>query len=440
MIDWEKVGQEAAQLLAGYLRIQTANPPGNEEEAAFYLKEFLEKHGFQVKLFESAPHRANLVARLKGDGSKRPILLYNHMDVVEADATRWSCDPFGGEIRDGYVWGRGAIDMKSMGIMQLLALVLLAQEQPKRTRDIIFLAGADEEKGSQFGAKWMVEHHWQEIDAEYAWDEGGFGMSDLFGPQPVFTVAVAEKKDLWLKLIAHGEPGYSGIPQRETSINTLLHALERVQMLNSAYELHGVTREMFKRVSQRFSFPKNIILRNLDKKLCFKMALPGLSQSPKVDAMLRDTLSVTVLKAGGKENIIPEKAEAILDMRLLPGKSPQQAIDRLHNLIGDERVEIEVIEAPEPSVTSDMHSEFFEVLSSVLKRNVPEGLCTPLLTPGTTDSAFFRQKGVQSYGLIPIILDPGEMDRYHGIDERISIRNLELGTRVIFEVMRELIA
>lgn len=440
MIDWNAIEAQAASLLSDYLKIPSLNPPGDERAAADYLAGLLQARGLTPKLFTSGPNRVNLTARLPGDGSKRPILLYHHMDVVEADRSQWSCDPFGGAVRDGYVWGRGAIDMKGMAIMQLLALDLLRQHQPQRRRDIIFFAAADEEKGGKFGAQWMIAQHWDEIEAEYVWDEGSFGLQDFFGPQPVFAVAVTEKRDLWLKLIAHGEPGHSGMPHSENAIVILLRALARVQRLEAAYELPAAPQRMFADVSSRMPFPQSFLLKHLDNPLVFRLALPALSANSTIAAMLKDTLSITVLQAGGKENVIPDRAEATVDLRLLPDRTPAAVVERLTRLIDDPRVEIEVLHEPSPAATSDPGSEFFQTLTGVLTKLVPDSLTTTMLSPGTTDSAFFRQRGVQCYGLFPAIISPGELARFHGHDERISQANLRLGTQIMFETLRQLIA
>jgi acetylornithine deacetylase/succinyl-diaminopimelate desuccinylase-like protein len=438
MIDWQTLTTEAAQLLSGYLKTQSLNPPGDERAAADYLSAQLMARGIKPTLYESAPNRVNLVARLPGSGEKKPILLYNHMDVVEADPARWSTSPFSGEIRDGYVYGRGAIDMKGMAIMQLLALDLLRRHHPHRSRDIIFFAAADEEKGGQFGAQWMIENHWAEVEAEYVWDEGGFGLQDFFGPQPVFTVAVAEKKDLWFKLIAHGEPGHSGMPHKDNAINILLRALERTLALNEKYQLNPVTRAMFAGIAGRMPFPKSLLLRNAGNPLVFRLLKPSLTADTTIDAMLKDTLSVTVLRAGGKENIIPDRAEATLDVRLLPDHDPQAFLDDLKRRIGDPRVEIERILSPEAAKISQTDSKFFETLSGVLRELVPQGITVPMLTPGTTDSCFFRRKGVNAYGLFPAIITPGELARFHGIDERLSLDNLRLGTEITYRVLERM--
>ncbi len=438
MIDWDSLANQAAQLLSGYLQIQSLNPPGDERAAAAFLAEQLRQRGFTPKIYESAPQRANLVARLPGNGAQKPILLYNHMDVVEADPTRWSCDPFSGDIRDGYVYGRGAIDMKGMGILQLLALDLLRQNHPERSRDIIFFAAADEEKGGKFGTQWMIEHHWPELEAEYVWDEGGFGLRDFFGPQPVFTVSVAEKKDLWLKVIAHGEPGHSGMPHENNAINILLRALSRLQSLDSAYELQPIPARMFQEVAALRPFPQSFLLKHLDNPRFFRLALPALTANHTIAAMLKDTMSITVLQAGSKENIIPERAEATLDLRLLPDRVPAEVVEKLKQLVDDRRIEFQILQAPEPAASSDPDSEFFRVLSDVLFELAPDGLTTPMLSPGTTDSAFFRQKGAQCYGLFPILITPDELARFHGIDERISLENLRLGLQITYRVLERM--
>ena len=438
MIDWNAVGKEASELLSTYLKIKSVNPPGNETITADMLAYELKKRGFSSKQYTSAPGRENLVARLRGNGSKKPILLYNHMDVVEADPSRWSCDPFSGDLRDGFVWGRGAIDMKGMGIMQLLAVDLLQKHNPDRTRDIIFFAAADEEEGAKFGTQWMIDNHWNEIEAEYNWDEGGFGLQDLFGPQPVFTVAVAEKRNLWVKLVAHEKPGHGGMPHKNSAINRLVRALDRILALNPKFELNTVTETMFKKISRIMPFPRSFLLKNLRNPLIFKLIQPVLAANPTLSAMFKNTLSITVLNAGGKENVIPERAEAILDIRLLPNANADQYLQSLKRWIADDQIEIQTLATPQKANVTDINTDFYRTLESVIGELVPGSIITPMLTIGTTDSCFFRQKGVNCYGLFPIIINPDDLARFHGIDERISIENLQLGTRIIYEVLSRL--
>ncbi len=284
----------------------------------------------------------------------------------------------------------------------------------------------------------MIEHHWPEIEAEYVWDEGGFGLQEMFGPQPVFTVAVAEKKDLWLKLVARGEPGHSGMPHQNNAANIPLRALNRVLALNEKYELNPVTRAMFAGIAKALPFPKSLLLRHLGNPFVFRLLQPTLTANATIAAMLKDTLSITVLRAGGKENIIPERAEATLDIRLLPNREPQAFIEELKRLIADPRVDIEIIQSPEAAAVSDVDSEFFQTLTSTLNELVPQGVAVPMLTPGTTDSCFFRRKGVSAYGLFPAIINPDELARFHGIDERISLANLRLGLQVTYRVLERM--
>jgi len=439
MIDWNAVGAEAAQILSGYLKIRSVNPPGDERETADYLSKLLQERGLTAKIYPSAPTRANLLARLPGNGSKKPILLLHHMDVVTADPERWSCDPFSGDIRDGFVWGRGAIDMKGMGIMQLLAVDLVQRQLKDRTRDILLLAVADEEAGGEYGTQWMIQNHWDEIQSDYVWDEGSFGLKDFFGPIPVFSVSVAEKKNLWIRLVASGEPGHSGMPHANNAANILLRSLERVLALNSKYQLNPVTTAMFQQIGKMMPFPRSFLMQHLDNPLVFRMIQPALAANPTIAAMLKNTLSITVLRAGEKENMIPDRAEATLDIRLLPDIDPQGFLEQLKQLIADDRVRIEIIQLPEPAATSDFKSEFYRSLTRVIHNLAPESITTPMLSPGTTDSCFFRRKGVDCYGFFPAIVTPDELTRFHGIDERISIDNLRLGTQMIFEVLSEMV-
>ncbi|MDY7079146.1 MAG: M20/M25/M40 family metallo-hydrolase [Chloroflexota bacterium] len=428
MTDWQAMGDEAARILSRYLQINTTNPPGNEHLAAEMLATLLRERGLEPRLHESAPGRANLLTRLPGDGSAGAIILLHHMDVVTADSTRWSHDPFSGEIRDGYVWGRGAIDMKGVGVMHLLALDLLRRSGVPRKRDIVYLAVADEEMGSAYGVQWLLAHHWPEIEAEYVWDEGGFGLRDFFGPGVVFTVAVAEKQTLWLRLIAEGKPGHGGMPHADNANDILVRALDRVLDYETPLRLHAVTQAMFQGIAQMQPFPRSLLLRHLDNSLALSLARKALTAEPAINAVLRNTLSVTALRAGSKENVIPERAVAVLDVRLLPGEDPGAFVEELEAVVADQRVQVEVIQHPEPTTVSAHDSTLFRAIAEVTARLVPGSITVPMLTPGATDSCFFRRKGINTYGLFPAIITPEDLAGLHGINERISLENLRLGT------------
>jgi len=358
------------------------------------------------------------------------------MDVVTADPVRWSCDPFGGEVRDGYVWGRGALDMKGMGVMQLLALDLLLHDGRPRTRDVVLVAVADEEVSSAPGALWLLDQHPEAVEGGIVWDEGGFGLEGVFGPSPVFTVAVAEKQALWLRLVAEGEPGHGGTPHSANANDLLMAALSRIHKRREPVRVHPVVEAMFRAVSRTQPFPASWAMRHLDNPLVLALVRKVLTATPAVAAMLQNTLSVTGLHAGSKPNVIPERAEAVLDARLLPGQAVDDFVASLERMIADPRVHVEIIQRPSPNAISDYDSPFYRTLAEVTARLVPGSVTAPLLTPGATDSAHFRPRGYQTYGLFPAVITSDELARFHGIDERISIDNLRLGTQIIYEVLR----
>jgi len=441
MIDWQAVTEDATDLLRRYVRIDTTNPPGNERPAAEFLAEVLCERGLEPRLYESAPGRANLVARVPGErtnaGSERgPLLLLHHMDVVLANADAWSHDPWGGEVCDGYLYGRGALDMKCLGVMQLVALDLLRRSGRPFGRDVIFMAVADEEMEGRYGTGWMVDYHWDEIRPQVVWDEGGFGLSGLVGEGLVFYVAVAEKQVLWPRLVAHGQPGLASVPRGNNPVDRLTQALERIRAHPQPPRLTPVTRVMFKRLAEAAGFPRSVLLKHVDSPLLWPLVGRALARQPETNAMLRNLVTPTQLRAGSKENVIPGRATAGLDVRLLPDEDPDAFLEVLSRVIADDRVEIELDQLPVRSSVSPFESEFFSALERVLHCCVPGCLVVPTQTPGGTDSRFFRQRGVAAYGLIPIAIDGGELSRMHGIDERISLDNLRLGTRVVYEVLQ----
>ncbi len=437
-VNWDEVGQEAATLLSGYLKTRTVNPPGNERLAADYLMALLQAKGFEGTLWEPSSGRANLTARLKGEASRGGIILLHHMDVVAAEPERWTVDPFGGEIRDGFVWGRGALDMKGAGIMHLLAMDLLRREGLPLSRDVILLAVSDEEVDSSQGTSWLLREKSEILQAEYVWDEGGFGLDGMFGPGVVFTVAVAEKGCLWLRLVVEGEPGHGGVPQAGNPVELLVAALERLRRHRWPPILHPVVRDMLQQVSTTMPAPKNWLLRNLDRQPVWHMARGALVGQPALKAMLQTTVSITGLKGGVKENVIPERAEATLDVRLLPGQEEEPFLAELKRVLREPCLRIGVIQHPAPgTVTPYAGDAMYEALRSVCPRIVPGSRVAPLLTVGTTDSSHFRAHGFKTYGLYPAVIPPEELGRFHGIDERISVANLALGTRLVYEVLRQ---
>jgi acetylornithine deacetylase/succinyl-diaminopimelate desuccinylase-like protein len=428
-IDWEAVTQEATDLLSRYIRVDTSNPPGNEEAAALFLADILHREGLETKLYQAAPNRANLSARLPGDGSKRPLILLNHTDVVPAEASFWEEPPFSGTVRDGFVWGRGALDMKGMAVMELMTFLLLKRHGIPLRRDVVFLALADEEVGGEFGVEWMDRHHPEAMDAEYVLNEGGGGTTELLGVRrPIFNCSVSEKAPLWLKLRTQGPPGHGSVPRDDNSLERLVRALNRVQNWERPIT---VLPEMA------------LYLRGLHEggvlpEVPGESALAQIAEAtPMVRAVLTNTVSVTTCNAGYKHNVIPAVSEATLDCRLLPGQPAREFVEELKRVIDDPGVEIEEVYRSE-SIASPVQTELYDIAKQVIMETIEEALVLPYVASGFTDSRIFRQRGVVAYGLMPALLEPSDVNSIHGHNERISIENLRLGTTILFETVRRL--
>lgn len=436
---WETIREDAAATMSRYVQFDTSNPPGNEQTAAEWLRDQLVERGItsDVTLYEPAPGRAALVGRIAGSEPLKPLVLNHHMDVVPADPHSWSHPPFGGQVADGYVWGRGTLDTKCLGVMHLLALEQLIQEGAVFRRPVIFLAVPDEETGGSQGMRWLVEHHLDELDPEWVWDEGGGGFKGLIGERPMFGIAVAEKQIQHLRLVARGDPGHGAMPHDNNANVTLMRALDRI-LKPRPIRINDVAAAMFREIARVQRFPLAFVMRNLDKAVILKLAGRRLAAGKQINAMLRDTISLTMLDAGYKINVIPERAEAGIDCRLLPDTDAAQFRRWLETTIADERVQVEVMETSTPTAISPIASPFFDAVRNALARHVPDAIAFPLLVPGATDSRYFRAHRIPAYGFSPFVLELRELDRVHGIDERISIENLTLGIQVACDVIREL--
>jgi acetylornithine deacetylase/succinyl-diaminopimelate desuccinylase-like protein len=436
---WEAIREDAAATLSRYIQFDTTNPPGNEKPAAEWLRDQLSRRGIteDVAIYEPAPGRAVLVGRIAGSEPLDPLVLNHHMDVVGADPSMWTHPPFSGRVVDGYVWGRGTLDTKGLGVMHLLALEKLVQEGNPFRRPVIFLAVSDEETGGSQGMGWLVDRHLDELNPEWVWDEGGGGFKGLIGDQPMFGVAVAEKQIQHLRLVATGQPGHGSMPHDDNANLRLMRALSRI-LRPRPMRVNPVTAGLFKAAAESQPFPQSFLLRHLGNPLVLRLVGPRLAADKRLNAMLRDTISPTMLEAGYKINVIPERAEAGIDCRLLPDTDAAEFHRWLGTTIADEQVAIEEVETSAPTAISPIEGAFLDAVRHALERHVPDGVVFPLLVPGGTDSRYFRAHDVPAYGFSPAVLEPADLDRVHGIDERISIDNLELGVRVACDVVREL--
>jgi acetylornithine deacetylase/succinyl-diaminopimelate desuccinylase-like protein len=431
-IDWDELEREATGLLQAYLRIDTTNPPGGEEAGAQYLAGILRREGIEPRFYESADGRLSLSARRAGTASAgtRPLVLLSHIDVVPVERDYWSRDPYAGLLEDGVLWGRGALDMKGMGIMELLVFLLLQRQQVAHRRDVLFLAVADEEEGSAFGMEWLSQHHPELMEADAVINEGAFGFGELLGKRGlVFGVAPTEKAPLWLRLVARGRPGHGSMPHRENAAVHLIQALARIQAQEPSVHLRPETECTFDTLADLGMLPEGVDFRN-------PAVLQGLAgASDLVRALVTNTVSLTSLAGGRKHNVIPARTEATLDCRLLPGQDVDAFLDHLRGVIDDESVDVEVIYRFEPLV-SEIRTELVEQVEETIRHETNGGVVMPMISPGFTDSRIYRRHGVPAVGYTPVLLTTEEVGGVHGHDERISTRNLRLGTQLLLDTVR----
>ncbi len=428
-VDWASARAEALEILRAYLRIDTSNPPGREEAAARYLGGLLEAEGIPTEYIEIAPERVALVARLAGDGSRRALMLSNHLDVVPVQREFWTVDPFGAELRDGRIYGRGAIDMKSVGVMHLFAMVLLKRLGIPLARDVVFLAAPDEEAGSTHGMAWLVEHRRDLLDVECSLNEGASGMPDFGGRDAhLFEIAVSEKAMAPLRLRVVGTPGHGSKPAPGNPILPLLAALDRLTSWERHVELTPATRAYLERLEAG-----GIIVDASD----LAAVEADVKTSPDTEAAFTNTLNATIVRAGMKNNVIPAVAEAEVDCRLLAGTDPEDWRRQVVERIGDDRVEVSFIyeHEPEPTVSA-WGTEMSGILESVLREAFEDAVVVPSTAIVGTDNRFLRPLGIPSYGFIPCLLSQAERDGFHANDEFLTVENFNLGLEVMFEVVR----
>ncbi len=434
--DWDAIEQEAAQLLSRYIQVDTINPPGNETAAAHFWKEYLAKEGLEAQIYESQPGRGIVYARLTGNGEKKPIILLHHMDVVPAQADNWDFPPFAGTIQDGQVHGRGAIDCKGTAVIQFLAMALLKRHGISLKRDIIFLGTGDEETGGQQGAGWFIENHFDLIqDAEFLLTEGG-GIRRSEG-KISYSISVAEKSPCWIQLDAKGKPGHGSVPRPNSAVNRLLRALGKIQHYTAPVKVVPAVQAYFSALAEREDEQKAEQYRNLEHALADPDFRRAFTSEPRNNALIRNTISPTVLKGSEKTNVVPGQAKAELDCRLLPGEDPQQFVATLTEVIDDPQVELSVLLNFRP-VASKAETSLFEAIASVAKRQHPDALILPGMLSGFTDSHYFREKGIVSYGFSGLALNEGESYGVHGPNERVPLASLRDATQILFAILQEL--
>jgi len=440
--DWTRAGAELLEHYQALLRIDTSNPPGNETAAAKYLQSVLEREGIGSKLLALEPSRGNLVARLRGNGSKRPILVMGHTDVVGVQREKWTVDPFAALRKDGYVWGRGALDDKDNLASALMLMLLLKRQGVKLDRDVIFVAEAGEEGNTRVGINYLVEQQWSEIDAEYALAEGGGGAVRDGKPRYV-TIATTEKIPRGIRLVARGTAGHGSRPRPDNAVVRVAGAVAKVGAWQPPMRLNDVTRAYFERLAT-ISEPEAAFRYNHIGDAQHAAAIERHFAANELlhSSMLRTSISPTIIKAGFRSNVIPSEAEATLDVRALPDED----LDRLHaevrRVIGDPNVEVIGARTGRPAgAPSRLDTEMFRAIEAAQRRVYPGAITLPTMLAGATDMAQLRAKGVQAYGFGPVT-DEKDHDRggAHGDDEKLSEAALQKLLEFLWQAVVEVAA
>lgn len=438
------LGGAAAELLSQAIQIDTTNPPGNEAPLARIFVDVAKREGLEAQLIEtpsdgSETGRAAAWARLPGRGTQRPIVLLSHLDVVPADGDGWVVDPFSGLITAGYVVGRGALDAKSVSIVHLLAMAELARRKTPLDRDVLFLATPDEESGGHQGAGWLVRQRPDLLrGAEFLLTEGGGILIGNAGEPNLWGVGVAEKGPCWARLVARGTPGHGSTAGPAGAVPRLVAALERVRRMPLPLRVVPEVATMFAWLApiaepeDRAAYAD--LARALREDSRFRRRF--LADSAR-NALVRNTVNITVLSAGSHTNVAPEEARADLDVRLLPGESCNAFLDRLRLVIDDPAVQVQSLLAFEP-LGSPARTKLFDAIETVAAEIDPGSLVVPRLIAGFTDAHWFRELGLVAYGFVPRWLPPSETVGIHGSNERIAIENLERGVRAMVRILEVL--
>jgi acetylornithine deacetylase/succinyl-diaminopimelate desuccinylase-like protein len=423
--DFTAAREETIRNLAGFIKVDTSNPPGNETEGAKYLKAILDREGIASEIFELEPGRGNLVARLKGNGKKKPLLLMGHIDVVGVERAKWTVDPFGGVIKDGYIYGRGAADDKGMTAVCLEIMLQLHRLKVPLDRDVIFLAEAGEESTTHVGIDFMVSRHWDKIECEFALNEGG-RIHARDGKIQYVGVATTEKVPRPILLAAKGTSGHGSRPHPDNPIVHLAAAVAKVGNWQAPMRLNETTRTFFSRLAGISPPEEAFLYTHLEDPVLGAMVQEKIRVSNSAyNSMIRTSISPNIFKGGFRNNVIPADALATLDVRALPDEDMAAFAATLRQLINDPSVEVVPSEgrARPATAPSRLDTEMFRALEQTQQRLFPAAVTMPMMLTGATDSAQLRAKGVQAYGLGSVSTDE-DSARMHGNDERLSIDGL----------------
>lgn len=429
--------ERALQYLVELIKLDTTNPPGNETKVAEYLKQVADSHGIPCELVGPDPKRLNFIARLKGAGRKRPLLLMAHSDVVPAERAQWTVDPFRGEIRNGFVYGRGAVDAKSLLAAELAVMVEIRRRNIRLSRDLILLAEADEEAGST-GIQWLISQAYSKIDAEFALNEGGYILQTR-EPGSVFNIQTAEKVPTRAVLTAHGTAGHGSLPRPDNPVVRLVRAVSKLAEAEQPVHVNLTTRRYLREISKlsEYAWLTPLIPKLENPATAGPAANQVRARDPEIEAMLRTSVSPTMLKGSSKVNVIPNSAEAQVDVRRLPNETREEVLARFRQIINDTSIDVSLASGQQMPATdpSPLVTTLYKAMEHVFKAHA-EDTVLPYMSRGATDGSYLRARGVPVYG-VPLFVKEGGESRAHGNDERISPKNLDDGVELLWQIVLE---
>jgi acetylornithine deacetylase/succinyl-diaminopimelate desuccinylase-like protein len=437
---WVEIFSEAEGILRRLIQFQTVNPPGNERPAAHYLAELLREEGFEPEIYEGAPTRTNLICRLKGTGERPPLQLDGHLDVVCADEAQWTHPPFAADVADGYIWGRGAVDMKQMVTMSLMCMLLFKRMGVRFKRDIVFTAVADEETGGTYGAKYLVDNHADRIRAEYCLGEiGGFSVSKW--GKTFYPVQVAEKGLCWFEMVARGEAGHGSIPNPDSSIMRLSEAILKLGRKELPQHRNVVTEHLARTLLANQPLPSSIasalLLHPRLTSFVLNRLVPESQLATTLFAMLHNTANPTTIRAGEKTNITPSVARVEVDGRFLPDQTKEDLLAEVKSIVGAQ-IEVNVLNELQPTMV-DPGDPIMASIARVLQRHDPSAVALPVMISATTNATHYSTLNTKYFGFSPVKFDNLDNFRamFHGTDERIPVEGFHFGVRVLAELVEE---
>ena len=438
-IDWDRLRDETVRVLSEYMRVNTANPPGNEIEGARYLQRILEREGIEARILdttEMAGRRgANLYARLKGTGSRKALALVHHIDVVPADPRYWTVDAYSGAIKDGYIYGRGAVDMKSYGIVQLMTMIAIKRSGMPLSRDLVYIANADEEAGG-IGAEIFVQRHSDLLkDVEYLLTEGGGGT--IRDGKVRYGVGVAEKRALWQQVVVRGVSGHGSRPTKGNPVPRLIAALDRIARWETPLHVMPSVERVLRADADNYTGEQRAWLLDVRKSLADPRAREWILSDLTRNAILRNTISITMLQGSQKTNIIPPEATASIDIRLLPDQDPHAFMAELVRVAADTAVHFSGVPAQmKPPLEVPIDTDLFRAIERAARERDPGAVVAPSVSTGGTDRPTYRALGIVTYGFAPFRTLEQDGGRAHGNDERISVENVGFGLRMLYDIVR----